>query len=251
MYQRGEEEVVIALDAATGKTLWEHAYHAPITANMTNAPGPRATPASGRQLALHRWRHWQIVLSEQTHGNVVWSHDLFNEYKGYVQDEYYAASPLAYKNTIIVPVGAAGASIIAFDQKTGAMVWKKQDFKTSYASPILIKVDGQEQVVLIMESEIVGVEPNTGELLWSHPHRNRTKTNVSTPFWGADNLLFCSSAYDSGSRCSSSRSLRQNQSRRTLVSEAVAHPRANVIRLGETFMVQVATLARRPLPPSI
>jgi outer membrane protein assembly factor BamB len=61
-------------------------------------------------------------------------------------------------------------------------------------------VDGQEQVVLMMESEIVGVEPKTGDLLWSHPHQNRTKTNVSTPFWGADNLLFCSSAYDSGGR---------------------------------------------------
>jgi outer membrane protein assembly factor BamB len=200
MYQRGEEEVVIALDAATGKTLWEHPYHAPITANMTNAPGPRATP-----LVVGNWLYTagatgKLHCLDKRSGKVVWSHDLFNEYKGYVQDEYYAASPLAYKNMIIVPVGAAGASIVAFDQKTGAVVWKKQDFKTSYASPILIKVDGQEQVVLMMESEIIGVEPNTGELLWSHPHQNRTKTNVSTPFWGADNLLFCSSAYDSGGR---------------------------------------------------
>src|SRR5215475_5462218 len=136
---------------------------------MTNAPGPRATPLVVGNLLYAAGATGKLHCLDKRSGKVVWSHDLFNEYKGYVQDEYYAASPLAYKNTIIVPVGAAGASIVAFDQKTGAVVWKKQDFKTSYASPILIKVDGQEQVVLMMESEIVGVEPNTGELLWSHP----------------------------------------------------------------------------------
>ena len=99
-----------------------------------------------------------------------------------------------------MPVGGAGASVMAFDQKTGAVVWKGLDFKISYASPILIDVDGQAQAVLMMESEIIGLDPATGALLWSHPHANQTKTNVSTPVWGPGNLLFCSSAYNSGSR---------------------------------------------------
>lgn len=200
MYQKGEQEVVIALDAASGKTVWEHAYHAPITNNMSRAPGPRVTP-----LLLGNWifttgATGKLVCLNKRTGKPVWAHDLFNDYKGYVQDEYYAASPLPYKNLLIVPVGAAGAAVMAFNQKDGKVVWQKQDFKPSYASPLLIKVDGQEQLVLMMESEIIGLNPNTGELYWSHPHKNRTKTNVSTPVWGPDNLLFCSSAYDSGSR---------------------------------------------------
>src|SRR5687768_1655484 len=40
MMQRGEEEVVLSLDAATGETRWEHAYTAPITNKMSRAPGP-------------------------------------------------------------------------------------------------------------------------------------------------------------------------------------------------------------------
>src|ERR671912_2364271 len=44
MYQRGEEEVVIAMNAADGATVWQQAYTAPITVNMSRAPGPRATP---------------------------------------------------------------------------------------------------------------------------------------------------------------------------------------------------------------
>lgn len=36
--------------------------------------------------------------------------------------------------------------------------------------------------------------------LWRHPHRTEYGLNISTPVWGEGNLLFCSSAYNGGSR---------------------------------------------------
>jgi outer membrane protein assembly factor BamB len=235
LYQKGEREIVIALDAATGKTLWEYGYQAPITVNMSRAPGPRATPLLIDNFIYTVGATGKLHCLDKRTGKVSWSHDLFQEFNGYVQDEYYAASPLAYKNTIIVPVGAVGSSILAFNQKDGKVVWKKQDFKISYASPILIKLADQEQLVLIMEEDIIGVEPNTGDLLWKYPHKNRTKTNVSTPIWGEGNLLFCSSAYDSGSRVLK---LTKNGNQ-TTVEEVWYQPRmrvhlTNTIRIGDT-----------------
>jgi outer membrane protein assembly factor BamB len=200
MYQRGGQEVVVSLDAATGKTLWEHAYAAPITANMSRAPGPRSTPLVLGDGVFTTGATGKVHRLDKLTGRPVWSRDLFVELNGHVQDEYYAASPLAFRDTIILPVGAAGGSVMAFDRKTGAVVWKAHDFKISYASPLLIDVDGQPQAVLMMESEVIGIDPASGVLLWRHPHANQTKTNVSTPVWGGGNLLFCSSAYDSGSR---------------------------------------------------
>jgi hypothetical protein len=51
MYRKGDAEVVVALDSATGSTRWEHAYSAPLTHNgyfdvSSNAagPGPYSTP---------------------------------------------------------------------------------------------------------------------------------------------------------------------------------------------------------------
>ena len=51
MYRRDDAEVVIALDAGTGATRWEHVYRAPILHNgyfdvWLNAagPGPYSTP---------------------------------------------------------------------------------------------------------------------------------------------------------------------------------------------------------------
>lgn len=200
MYQRGEFEFTIAMDAETGFTIWQSPYSAPITSSMSRAPGPRATPlvvgdavyTVGATGKLHRFN--------KADGKVGWALDLFETFKPPLQDEYYAASPLAYLDTIIVPVGAPGAAVVAFDQKSGRVVWKALDFRISYASPILIDVDGQAQVVIVMESEVIGIDPAKGTLLWKHPHANRARTNVSTPLWGPGNLLFVSSAYDSGGR---------------------------------------------------
>ena len=200
LYRKDEQEVVIALDAASGKTIWEHPYPAPIHYEFKFGPGPRATPLIiGNSIFTVGASGIFHCLDKQT-GKAIWSHDLLKEFNGYEQEHLYASSPLAYKNTVIVPVGAEGGSIMAFNQKDGAVVWKKLDFKTGYAAPILITVDGQEQVVAFMEDDIIGINPNNGDLLWSHPHKANTSVNSSTPIWGNDNLLFCSSAYDGGSR---------------------------------------------------
>ena len=236
MYRKGEQEIVIALDAASGKTLWEHAYKAVVTDQMTHAIGPRATPlivgnflyAVGALGNFH-------CLDKQT-GKVLWSHDFMAELKAPLPDECYGSSPLAYKDTVIVPVGAPGAALVAFNQKDGSVVWKKQDFVISNSSPILIKVGGQDQLVMLMTENIVGLDPNNGELLWSHPHKNRTQTNVSTPVWGNDNLLFCSSAYDSGGRM-----LKLTKDGNKTTVEEVWFQRllrvhfTNVIRIGDTL----------------
>ena len=202
MYRAGEREVAIAMEAATGKTLWEYSYEAPFTKDydMSNGPGPHATPlvtsnyvfTSGATSKLH-------CLDKQT-GKLQWSHDLIKEFGGNVRVNGYSCSPVAYKNTVIMMVGGAGSSIVALNQKDGAVVWKKHDFKNSTSSPLLINVSGQDQLVAFMFDEIVGVSPDTGELLWRHPHPTDFGLNTSTPVWGEDNLLFVSSGYNGGSR---------------------------------------------------
>jgi outer membrane protein assembly factor BamB len=209
MYRKGDQDVVVALAAATGKTLWEYAYDAPFLIagrdaeivkeyHLENGTGPASTPlivgdalfAVGPTGIFHH-------LNKKT-GKVAWRHEFITELQGYIRQRGYAVSPLAYKNTVILPVGAVGASIVAFNQKDGSIVWQKNDFRHAYASPFLIHVDGQEQLVLFMETEIIGIDPNNGDLLWMHP-ANRQGTNVSTPVWGDDNLLFVSASYGYGS----------------------------------------------------
>ena len=236
MYQRGEQEVVIAMNATDGSTVWEQAYTAPITVDMSRAPGPRATPLIVGETVFTTGATGKLHALSAKDGEVLWTHDLHVTLKGHVQDEYYAASPLAYGETIIVPVGGAGRSVMAFNQKTGSIVWQAHDFKISYASPILIDVDGQPQAVLVMESEVIGIDPSNGKLLWSHPHANRTKTNVSTPLWSEGNLLFVSSAYDSvGRMLQLSRNGDATTVKELWTSRDLRVHVANPVRIGDTI----------------
>lgn len=239
MYGSGERETVIALDAATGKTIWEQGYNAPPAAgaNYEFGKGPHATPllvgqwlyTIGTTAKLH-------CLDKQT-GKILWAHDLWQEFKGTFVDVGYAVSPIAYKNTIIVTVGGDGLnqSLIAFNQRDGSVVWKRQNLVTSPSSHVIINVAEQEQLVAFLGDTIAGIDPNNGELLWSYPHKTDYNLNICTPVWGEDNLLFLSSAYSGGSRV-----LRlERAAGKTTATEVWFHRRlrihhGNAIRIGDT-----------------
>ena len=209
MYRRDDREVVVAVEAATGKTLWEFAYDAPfimpgreadpVEFRLEQGPGPHSMPAivSDRLFTLGT-TGWLHCLDRRT-GKVIWTHNMLTKFRGPLKPRGYAATPLAYKDTVIVPVGAPGASIVAFNQEDGGIAWQRHDFRAAYANPTLIDVDGQMQLVSFMLKWIVGVDPDNGDFFWSHPLDSSNGTHVSTPLWDQDNLLFYSASYGLGS----------------------------------------------------
>ena len=197
-----EPEVVIAIDPETGKTLWEHRYAAPPVPKMDleYGPGPHSTPLIVGDLVYAVGATGKMFALDVKSGLVVWSHDLWGELNGQVMGRGYSASPLPYKDTIIVPVGGTGQALAAFALKDGTLVWKAGDIDLSPASPMLIELDGQEQLVLFNASGVAGIDPSNGTVLWRYPHKTDWGLNISTPVWGPDRRLFISSAYGSGSR---------------------------------------------------
>jgi outer membrane protein assembly factor BamB len=249
MYSKGEQEFVVALDRATGKTIWERRYAAPPTGlNLENERGPHSTPLVVGNLLFTVGVLGKLHAFEKQTGNVIWSHDLWREFGGKRMIRGYSCSPLAYKNVLIVTVGGVGQSLMAFDQKTGVVVWKKQNFRLSPSTPILIQVNGQDQVVTVLADFVVGLNPNNGELLWKHPHPCDSGLNITPPVWGADNILFISSAYSGGSRA-----LQLQQSGgKTTVKELWANRRMRVhhttiIRLGDLVFGSSGNLGPAPL----
>ena len=202
MYNQGAQEVVIALAADTGKTIWEYKYDAPSPSGMDYeyGVGPHSTPLLvGDQIFTVGATGKLFALDKKT-GKVAWTHDLWTEYGGTKIGRGYSCSPIAYKNTVILTLGGQGQTLIAFNQKDGTVAWKNQTLDMSPASPIIINVDGQDQLIAFLGKVVAGIDPNNGNLLWSHPHVTEWGLNISNPVWGADNLLFISSAYSGGSR---------------------------------------------------
>jgi outer membrane protein assembly factor BamB len=213
MYRVGEprrgpfqaEEIVVSMDAATGKTLWEYKYPSRI-ADFSRGAGPHATPLIVGDRLFTSGTNLQFHAFDKRTGKVLWSHDAVKEFGAPpllirpVVKSGHASSPIAYRDTVIMMVGGPGQSLMAFRQSDGAVVWKHGDYLISGASPILITLNGREQLVVFAGSQITGVDPENGKVLWAHPHDPGNDFNFSLPLFGQDNVLFMSSGYRAGSR---------------------------------------------------
>lgn len=206
MYRRGDAEIIVALDAATGRTRWEYPYDAPLTHDgyfdvwlNASGPGPYSTPliADGTVYAVGVTGRFHAV-DLQT-GALRWSHDLVADFK---LNDYnaFASSPLAYQGNVILPLGGSQQGVVAFNRRTGAVSWRSAPLDLGPGSPILIDVDGHQELVVWGRQEFGALDPEDGRVVWRHPHPTQLGLNISTPVWLPGNRLFVSSAYGGGSR---------------------------------------------------
>ncbi len=100
------EEVVAALDAATGKTIWEFKYpSSPTGIQFDQGFGPHSTPLIvGNRLFAASSRSELFALDKAT-GKRIWSHDFVKEFNAPLTGRGYSGSPLLYNGTIIVTMG--------------------------------------------------------------------------------------------------------------------------------------------------
>ena len=192
--RRGDQEIVTALDLASGARLWRQDYPARFIQN-TIAPaelqGPFATPvvAGGRLFTLDAGG---ILSSWDTaSGSLEWRNDYSASVR--VTDLFCgtAASPLVAGGTLIVQIGsdAAGGRVLALDPTTGREIWTWNGVGPGYASPIAIDIEGRLQVVTLTESSLVGLDAANGALLWSVPFVDEWHENIVTPVWTGTHLV--------------------------------------------------------------
>jgi outer membrane protein assembly factor BamB len=201
MYGRPGLEIVTALDAGTGKTLWEQ------SASMTfrsDAPemgnGPYSTPLVVGDRIFTTGVNGRLQCLDKKTGKMLWTQMLWQAHGGNRLMYGYASSPIAFRDSVIVPVGGKGKATMAFNQADGKVVWAKGSIPNAYSSPVLINVDGLEQLVQIMDGLVYGVNPHNGDLQWQVPFKADYGISVATPVWCPGNLLFVSAEYGAGSK---------------------------------------------------
>ena len=142
----------------------------------------------------------QIHSLDKKTGKPVWALDLYKQYGGTRLDYGSSSHALPYNNALIIFAGGNGNGVLKVRQSDGSVIWKRHRLEAAHSSPVLIRVDGQPQVVILLAQEIVGIDPESGELLWRHSHPTENGLAISTPIWTENNLLFLSSAYNGGAR---------------------------------------------------
>lgn len=183
--RRDPDEVVSAIDFASGKVAWTQQYPAPMQKNpyaKQMAKGPYSTPLlSGDRLFTLGTTAILTAWNAAT-GTLQWRKDFSSRVDTSKLFCGTAMSPLGTRNGIIVHVGDDRAgSIMALDPATGKERWTTTVSGPGYASPIEVTLAGTPQIVTMTTKSVIGVESATGKLLWEFPFSDEWNENIVTP----------------------------------------------------------------------
>ena len=195
--QRSENELVVCYDLFTGQPLWSHADIARYETTIAGI-GPRASPTIHENAVYTLGATGILNCLDLATGDLRWTVNTLTDTDAPLLDWGMAGSPLVEGELIIINTGGKQATLAAYDRVTGKRRWVSGSEATSYASPTILTLLGARQVVMQNQFTITGHAIDDGRVLWSHPAPG-AHPKVAQPIALADNSLFISSGYGTGS----------------------------------------------------
>ncbi len=187
--RQGEDEIMTALDAATGETVWRTSYPAPFDMNPSTArhrAGPKSTPTFHNGRLFTHGMTGTVTAFDAADGRQLWQFPG----TGVVPLFHTSMSPLVDGDLVMVHIGGHdNGALTAFDAATGTVRWSWDGDGPAYGSPMLFELAGTRQVVVFTQGHIVGVSLETGTLLWSRPFTTRALTTSQTPILYQDMVI--------------------------------------------------------------
>jgi outer membrane protein assembly factor BamB len=179
-------EVVRALDRSTGQELWisewEGAMKVPFFAK-SNGSWIRSTPAiDGERLYVAGMRE-VLVCIDARDGSEIWRKDFVSELKTPLPDFGFVCSPLVDGPAVFVQ---AGAGLAKLDKLTGEILWRSSGdnggmWDSAFSSPIIAELGGMRQLVIQTREKLIGVNIDSGSILWEQPVQAFRGMNILTP----------------------------------------------------------------------
>lgn len=194
--QNATHQQLICLDAKTGKQNWATDVAPAYTNPMGN--GPRSAPALTESQAFVLTGEGVLAAADLASGAVQWKVDVVGELGGKAAEYGMACSPLIHEDRVIVTAGCPDSTVVAYDSKTGELVWSAGQDRTGYSSPALLEVAGETQLLVFSGTALLGIDPGAGKVLWRFPYETDYDCNIATPIQvGSD--VFISSGENHGS----------------------------------------------------
>lgn len=178
-------------DLASGKENWNFGYDAP---GSVMFPGSRSVPIVDDNHVYSCGPYGDLYCIDINTHQPVWHKNVWADFGGAAPVEgrggfggggfpTWAISqcPLIYDDLLIIASQAPEAGVVAYDKRTGDVKWKTPSFgEVGYVSPAIVKIDGQDHVVMISASDrrggkmgiVYGMNPLTGKVLWQYDNWN-------------------------------------------------------------------------------
>jgi len=166
--------------------------------NQKNSFASPTSIIDGQRVWVHFGTMGTACLAAET-GSVVWQNrDLKIDHK-----EGPGSSPIVYQDLLIIPCdGIDDQYICALDKLTGKVVWRTErsgklkesnDQHKAFSTPLIISVDGRDQLISTAADWIYAYDPENGQELWRIGYDGYS--NVPRPLFG-HGLIYISTGYN-------------------------------------------------------
>jgi len=164
--RQGDQEVILCLDAVTGKELWKNSYAAMAVTgpSASQHPGPRGTPAVSNGKIVTFGASGILSCLDASTGKLVWrKENPINAFPAF----FTGTSPLIVDGMCIIHIGKKDdGQVIAYDLNSGNEKWKWAGDGPSYSSPSIMTIDGKKLLIVITEKNIMALGLTDGKQLW-------------------------------------------------------------------------------------
>ena len=174
------QERVMALDADTGKAVWEYKFNifqSDIPAHRVGWASPAADPETGNIYALSGGAE-AIALGKD--GKLLWSRSFGEEFAAFTTHGGRTMSPLVDGDLVIVSAAISSwgtqanraQRFVALDKRTGDIVWSAapggRPYDTAYPMPIIATINGLRLYITGNgDGGFQAIKPQTGERVWN------------------------------------------------------------------------------------
>ncbi len=222
---RGEKMVVSAIDFApdgtdahritcldrfSGKLLWEQVYaeNSFVSQDISDRypVRPVSTPTIVGERVIACGFGGSVRCLDLKTGSQYWAIDLVKEFNAKPIQYGFACSPWCDRNQVIIACGGDQALLLSLNPEDGKLNWKCGSGAASYTSPIQMSVaepnstDTSTQLVYAAGDEAIGVDSNSGKILWQYRYPQLGLTNTVTPIAVATGKLLIGGQGVQGSR---------------------------------------------------
>jgi outer membrane protein assembly factor BamB len=196
------QERVMALDAASGKVIWEYkvnVYQSDVPAHRIAWASPAVDPDTGNIYILTGGAE-AIALSPD--GKRLWSRSFGEDFAAFTTHGGRTMSPVVEGDLVIVSAAvsnwgsaaARGHRLIALDKRNGDVIYVSnpggRPYDTAYAPPMIATINGLRLLIAPLgDGGVHAIKAQTGERVWSYI---ATKRAINTGVAVSGNTVFVS-----------------------------------------------------------
>ncbi|MEO5803256.1 MAG: PQQ-binding-like beta-propeller repeat protein [Verrucomicrobiota bacterium] len=199
--ENGKSLRAVCVDRETGKILQNaevFSIEAPEFKHELNSYASPTPVIEAERVFVHFGTYGTACLSTET-GKILWR----NQEMKLEHENGPGSSPALLHDQLIIPCDGMDARyLIALSKLTGKPIWKTDrsgeinkppSFRKAYSTPLVIQVNGREQIVTSAADYVFGYEPETGKEIWRVHYEGYS--NVPRPVYG-EGLLFICTGFD-------------------------------------------------------